>query len=217
MFELVQLFRGGRLWRGADLAERLGVSLRTLYRDIDRLVASGVPIEGERGVGYVLRVPVFLPPLTLTTAELEALHLGLALVARSGDATLAQAADGLRGKVDAVLPDARQGRDYAAGTTIHAPAPEGALAMLPGLRAAIRDRQVLSLVYTALDGAETRREVWPLHLEFWGRAWTLTAWCALRADFRAFRVDRIARLTPTGAVYPDRPGRRYADYLAAMG
>ncbi len=213
LFELVQQFRGGRLWRGKDLAERLGVSLRTLYRDIETLKAQGVPIEGERGLGYQLREPIFLPPLTLGTLELEALHLGLAWVGRSGDATLSEAADALRTKIDAVLPGDRQGRNYAAGVGIYAPMPEGPHQHLAGLRAAIRDQMVQSLGYTALDGAKTLREVRPLHLEFWGRVWTLTAWCELRDDFRAFRVDRITRVTPTGRRFRPEKGKLYGDYL----
>lgn len=216
LFELVQLFRGGRLWRGKDLSERLGVSLRTLYRDIDTLVASGVPIEGERGVGYVLRGPIFLPPLTLNEVELEALHLGLHWVGRSGDESLADGAERLRAKIDAVLPDDRKGRDFAAGTDIYAPMPEGAHRFLPDLRAAVRDQRKLSLTYASLSGSETQRVIRPLHIEFWGRVWTLTAWCELRDDFRAFRIDRIQRLTPTGARFRPESGRRYVDYLERL-
>lgn len=104
LFELLQLFRDGRTRRGRELAQKLEVSLRTIYRDIDTLVASGAPIEGELGVGYLLRAPIFLPLLTLTETELEALHLGVALVERSGDASLADAAMRPRAKIDAVLP-----------------------------------------------------------------------------------------------------------------
>ncbi len=216
LFNLVELFRGGRLWRGQDLAERLGVSVRTLYRDIGALIAAGIPIEGARGVGFQLREPLFLPPMTLGTEELEALHLGLVWVARSGDADLAEAATRLHAKIEAVLPGDRQGRDYAKDIAFYAPMPQGVHRHMPLLRQAIRAQQVLSLTYTRLDETQTRRIVWPLHLEFWGQAWTMTAWCTLRQDFRAFRVDRITYALRTGDRFTSRPGRRYSDYLAQM-
>ncbi|MHA1545135.1 MAG: helix-turn-helix transcriptional regulator, partial [Alphaproteobacteria bacterium] len=119
LFEIVQLFRGGRLWRGGDIATRLEVSLRTIYRDIDTLVASGVPIEGARGVGYILREPIFLPPLTLTTTELEALQLGMEMVRKMSDADLAEAAARLLTKIDAVLPGDRRGRDFLKSLSVY--------------------------------------------------------------------------------------------------
>ena len=92
LFELIQLLRDGRLHRGKDLAERLGVSLRTLYRDMDTLTVSGIPVEGERGLGYMMTAPITLPPLNLTLTELEALHLGLAVVSKAADEELQRAA-----------------------------------------------------------------------------------------------------------------------------
>ncbi len=108
LFDLIQLIRDGRLHRAADLAERLEVSVRTIYRDMDTLVASGIPVEGERGVGYILRAPIFLPPVTLTLTELEALHLGVALVRKAADPELQQAASSLSDKIDQALPDTRR-------------------------------------------------------------------------------------------------------------
>lgn len=213
LFEIIQLFRGGRLWRGQDLAERLGVSLRTVYRDIDTLIASGVPIEGERGVGYLLREPVFLPPLTLTHAELEALQLGARLVARLGDPSLVKAAEALLGKVDAVVPSDRQGVDLVAGVGLYGPSPEGEAAYLPVLREAIRRLRRLTLVYRRLDGVLTERLVRPLHLEHWGRVWTLSAWCELRGDFRVFRVDLIEAVE-VGEAFLEEPGKSFLDFLA---
>ncbi len=213
LFELVQLFRGGRFWRGKDLADALGVSLRTTYRDIDTLVASGVPVEGERGVGYILRAPIFLPPLTLTERELEALQLGARMIARTGDEALANAAETLLSKVNAVLPRDRQDKDFSEGVAIYAPAPHGPHAFLPLLREAVRNRCKLSLSYRRLDEAITARRVRPLSLEFWGNVWTLTAWCEWREDFRAFRIDRIEQAV-TEDSFQDEAGKTYADYLA---
>ena len=217
LFELIQLFRGGHLWRGRDLAERLEVSLRTIYRDIDTLIASGVPIEGERGVGYILRLPIFLPPLTLTTVELEALHLGVETVRRAGDPDLAEAASRLREKIDAVLPADRSAEDPLRGIGVLIATEQGPHRNLPALRAAIRTREILDITYTRLDEGGTRRRIRPLNLEYWGRVWTCTAWCELRNDFRVFRVDRIDHLAATGHIFQHQPGRRLQDYLERMG
>lgn len=214
LFELIQLFRGGRLWKGRDLAERLDTSLRTVYRDIDTLVASGIPIEGERGVGFILREPIFLPPLTLTRSELDALHLGVAMVARIGDATLGEAAARLREKIDAVLPSGRRGVDHAVGVAIYTPTPQGRHEHLPALRDAIAARRIVDIAYTKLDETHARRTIRPLHLEFWGQVWTLTAWCELRSDFRVFRVDRIERLEVCERSFRNERGKSYKDYLS---
>lgn len=215
LFELIQLFRGGRLWRGRDLAERLETSLRTTYRDIDTLIASGIPIESERGLGYILREPIFLPPLSLSRDELDALHVGMTLVARMGDETLAEAAARLTEKINAVLPTDRQGVNYAASIAIHAPVPKQH-ACLPALRSAIEARRTIRFAYSKLDGTYGQRTVRPLHLEFWGQVWTLTAWCELRSDFRVFRVDRIEHLELSETVFPRESGKSYRDYLMRL-
>lgn len=216
LFELVQLFRGGRLWRGRDLAERLETSLRTVYRDIDTLVASGIPIEGERGLGYILREPIFLPPLTLSQPELDALHLGVALVARMGDAALGEAAGRLTEKIDAVLPSGRRGIEHAVRIAIHTPTPQGRHDHIPILRDAIAARRIVDMAYRRLDETRARRTIRPLHLEFWGRVWTLTAWCELRSDFRVFRVERIECLEVTDRGFRDERGKSYKDYLSRL-
>lgn len=214
LFELVQLFRGGRLRTGRALAERLGVSLRTIYRDIETLIASGIPIEGERGVGYLLREPIFLPPLTLSHGELEALHLGVALVRQSADSELVAAASALMEKIDAVLPSDRPRFGHDWGVAVYGPTVEDAtLVALATLRQAIGRRECLSLVYRSLADRTTERVIRPLQVEYWGRVWTCTAWCELRHDFRVFRVDRIGRCAPTGAQFRAEPGKTLADYI----
>lgn len=213
LFELIQLFRSGQLWKGRDLAEELGVSLRTIYRDIETIVASGVPIEGERGLGYLLREPIFLPPLTLSTFELEALHLGLELALRVGDEKLADAANRIRKKVDAVIPGDRQGRDFASGIAFHIPTSNNTHGFLSVFRQAVNDQRKLNILYRRLDEARTERVIRPLYLEFWGRTWTLTAWCELKSDFRIFRVDHLEKVLVQEFFLKEK-GKTYKDYLA---
>ena len=214
LFELIQILRDGRLHRGKDLAERLEISLRTLYRDMDTLVASGIPVEGERGLGYMMTAPITLPPLNLTLTELEALHLGLSVVSKAADEELQRAAQTLSDKVDAVLPEDRAAPATGWGFAVYpfAEAARGFVHMAP-LRAAIRSRRVVEIAYAAPDKDETRRRVRPLQMEYWGRVWTLTTWCELRHDFRVFRVDRIRTLDVTFDTFEEEPGKTLADYL----
>ncbi len=217
LFELIQILRDGRLHRGTDMAKRLGVSLRTLYRDMDTLVASGIPVEGERGLGYMMTAPITLPPLNLSLTELEALHLGLAVVSKAGDDELKRAAKSLSEKVDAVLPEDRAAPATGWGFAVYpfAEAARGFVHMAP-LRAAIRSRRKVEITYSAPDRDETRRVVRPLQMEYWGRVWTLTSWCELREDFRVFRVDRIRTLDVRFDTFSEEPGRTLADYLEWM-
>ncbi|NNL72194.1 MAG: YafY family transcriptional regulator [Silicimonas sp.] len=214
LFDLIQILRDGRLHRGKDLAGRLKISLRTLYRDMDTLIASGIPVEGERGLGYVMTAPITLPPLNLTLTELEALHLGLTVVAKAADPELKRAAEALSAKVDAVLPEDRAAPATGWGFAVYpfAEATRGFVHMAP-LRAAIRSRRKIDITYAAPDGTDTRRRVRPLQMEYWGRVWTLTSWCELREDFRVFRVDRIRTLDVCFDTFEEEPGRTLADYL----
>lgn len=215
LFELIQILRDGRLHRGKDMAERLGVSVRTLYRDMETLVASGIPVEGERGLGYMMTAPITLPPLNLTLEELEALHLGLSVVSKAGDEALQRAAASLSEKVDAVLPEDRSAPANGWGFAVYpfAEAARGFVHMAP-IRAAIRSRRKIEIGYTSLAGEETARTVRPLQMEYWGRVWTLTAWCELRGDFRVFRVDRIATLDISFDTFEEEQGKTLADYMA---
>jgi predicted DNA-binding transcriptional regulator YafY len=217
LFELIQILRDGRLHRGKDLAERLEISLRTLYRDMDTLIASGIPVEGERGLGYMMTAPITLPPLNLTLTELEALHLGLAVVSKAADEELQRAAKSLSDKVDAVLPEDRAAPATGWGFAVYpfAEAARGFVHMAP-LRAAIRSRRKIDITYNTPDQPETRRRVRPLQMEYWGRVWTLTSWCELRNDFRVFRVDRIRTLDVSFDTFEEEPGKTLGDYLAQM-
>jgi len=217
LFELIQILRDGQLHRGQDLAERLEISLRTLYRDMDTLIASGIPVEGERGLGYMMTAPITLPPLNLTLEELEALHLGLAVVGKATDPEMQKAAQSLSAKIDAVLPEDRSAPASGWGFAVYPfeEAARGFMHMAP-LRAAIRSRRKVEITYRALDDRETKRTVRPLQMEYWGRVWTLTAWCEARDAFRVFRVDRISTLDVSFDTFEEEPGKTLADYFAQM-
>ena len=213
LFDIIQILRDGQLHRAQDIATRLEVSVRTIYRDMDTLVASGVPVEGERGVGYMITEAITLPPLTLTVAELEALNLGMAIVGEAADPDLKAAALSLADKVDAVLPTqvVAEADQWKFAVYPFADAARG-FAHMPTIRAAIRARQKLSITYTSKDGKVTARVIRPLHMEYWGRVWTLTAWCELRNDHRVFRVDLVQTAEAMPELFVDEPGKTLADY-----
>jgi predicted DNA-binding transcriptional regulator YafY len=214
LFDLIQVLRDGRLHKASDLADKMEVSVRTIYRDMDSLVASGIPVEGERGVGYILRAPVFMPPMALTQPELEALHLGAALVRQTADAELQEAATRVLTKIDQAMPDPMFGALDGCGKEIFA-APEVAASFrnMPVIRRAIREQLTLLIDYTALDGSHSRRRIRPLQMEYWGRAWTCTGWCETREDFRVFRVDRINETLVPGDRFESESGKTLLDYL----
>ena len=215
LLDLVRLLSDGRLHRAEDLARRLGVSQRTIYRDMDTLIASGVPIAGERGLGYAATAAITLPPLNLSLPELEALHLGLAVVGEAGDDELKEAARTLSEKVDAVLPEDRSARGASFGFATHAFAEASrGFRHMPTIRAAIKARQKLRLI---LPGDPIpRRIARPLRLDYWGRVWTVTCWCETTKTFALHRVDLIEELTALPQLFMDEPGRTLADYQATL-
>ena len=213
LFDIIQILRDGQLHRAQDMADALEVSVRTIYRDMDTLVASGVPVQGERGVGYMITEAISLPPLTLTAHELEALNLGMAIVAQAADDDLKAAAGSLADKIDAVLPErtVAEADKWKFAVYPFADAVRG-FAQMPTLRAAIRARQKLRLTYHSKGDRITTRTIRPLHMEYWGRVWTLTSWCELRKDFRVFRVDLIQSAEALPQMFVDEPGKRLSDY-----
>jgi predicted DNA-binding transcriptional regulator YafY len=215
LVHIMQILRDGELHRAQDIASRLGVSVRTIYRDMDTLSASGIPVEGERGVGYRASDSITLPPLTLTGVELEALNLGVAIVAEAADADLKRAAETLAAKIDAILPTETIAEADAWQFAVYpfADAARG-FSHMATLRAAIKARQKLHLGYRRSDGALTERRIRPLRMEHWGRVWTLTAWCETRADFRVFRVDLIEEARPLPELFTDEPGKTLRDFQA---
>jgi predicted DNA-binding transcriptional regulator YafY len=217
LFRIVQFLRGRRLSTAAFLAGRLGVSQRTVYRDVRDLSLSGVPIEGEAGVGYRLRSGFDVPPLMFTLDEIEALAVGARMVEAWGGPVLAESARTAIEKIVAALPAERraaveQTRLYAPGFHVDGQAME----RLERVRDAIGARRVLRLDYRDANGRSSVRDVRPLALYFWGGAWTLGAWCEGRNDWRNFRIDRIAALETLARHYPDEPGKRLADFIRAM-
>ncbi|MGN7727086.1 helix-turn-helix transcriptional regulator [Luteimonas sp. 22616] len=217
LFLIIHALRGRRAALPArSLAETLGVSLRTIYRDVADLQVSGVPIEGEAGVGYMLRKGADIPPLMFNAAELEALVVGTRFVRAFGGERLGVAARAALLKIEAVLPPDL--RERSRRTRIFAPVIPGrheARGPVDRLHAAIESRALLQLDYRDVDGRITAREVEPLCLAFWGGVWTLGAWCRLRADFRNFRPDRIAAIHDTGRSFDDDPARGLEAYLRA--
>lgn len=213
LFDIIQILRDGRLHRAQDMADVLEVSVRTIYRDMDTLVASGVPVEGERGVGYMITEAISLPPLTLTVEELEALNLGMAIVAEAADDTLKAAAISLADKIDAVLPERTVADADKWKFAVYPFAdPVRGFSQMPILRAAIRAKQKLRLTYHSKGDRISSRTIRPLHMEYWGRVWTLTSWCELRDAFRVFRVDLIQSAEALPEMFVDEPGKRLSDY-----
>ncbi len=219
LFLIIHALRGRRSALPARrLAESLQISLRTVYRDVADLQRSGVPIEGEAGVGYVLRRGTDVPPLMFGVEELEALVVGTRFVGAFGGPQLALAARAALLKIHAVLPEPLRQRTRR--TRIYAPELADrieATDVLDRLRAAIEAHRVLRVDYRDKDGHTSQREVEPLCLSFWGDTWTLGAWCRLRADFRSFRADRLAHFADTGELFAERPGRDLAGYLRTLG
>jgi len=205
LFRLVEILRSKRLATGSWLAEQQGVSLRTLYRDIADLSLSGVPIEGEAGVGYRLRYRMDVPPLLFDPAELEALLVGSRMVQAWGDGDLAQAATAALAKIHNVLPELL--RREAQQAQLFIPLQTGDRPHhLTELRRAVRKRRIVRMAYAREDGTASERTLWPLGLFFWGRNWTLVGWCLLRNGFRHFRVDRVQQLVVSDETFPDQAG-----------
>ncbi|MEM8591888.1 MAG: YafY family protein [Pseudomonadota bacterium] len=215
LIELIQILKDGRLHRAEDIARRLRVSPRTVYRDMHTLAASGLPVEGTRGIGYRITAAITLPPLNLTKVELEALHLGLAVVGDAQDQELQDAAKSLSAKIDAALPEDRRAAPTGFGFAVY-PFADTAFGFrhMPALRAAIRARQKVEICFISPQAERTERTIRPLQLDYWGRVWTVTAWCELRADFRTFRVDKIERLRVLPAIFTEEEGKRFDDFLA---
>jgi len=219
LLDLIQtLRRHRRPVAGATLARELGVSLRTLYRDIASLQAQGADIAGEAGLGYVLRPGFSLPPLMFNLDEIEALALGSRWVAARADQPLAGAAANALAKIAAVLP-----ADLSA--TLDAPAlivgPGEPIAagdaQLTALRQAIRAERKLLVAYVDGAGARSERLIWPMALAFFDRVRVVVAWCEARQGFRHFRIDRIAALESTEARYPRRRAALLREWRAAEG
>lgn len=217
LFDIIQIMRDGKMHTARDLADHLEVSERTIWRDMATLRASGVPVEGERGVGYMITAPITLPPMNLTMGELEALHLAVAILGEATDPELSKSAQSLAAKIDAVLPENAGPPSTGWGFAVYPFADAAAgFKHMPLLRDAVREKKLIRIKYLSLDDQVSTRLIRPLQLEYWGRVWTMSAWCELRDDFRVFRVDRIETLIDTGATFKAEDGKTLKDYLAKV-
>jgi len=216
LFRLVQVLRARRFATARSLAEALEVSERTIYRDVQDLSLSGVPIEGEAGVGYALRRDFDMPPLMFDFEEIEALTAGARMVQAWSSPALAKAAQSALDKIAVALPaDKRIAMDRTRlfAPSFHVDRELGKV--LDTMREAIVEGRRLSMQYRDEGGKASERRVRPLGLYFWGQKWTLAAWCEMREDFRNFRLDRAGNVS-LGNRFPDEPGKRLDDFLRAM-
>lgn len=213
LFRLVSELRSRGVCRAEDLAAHFEISVRTVYRDIAHLQGSGLPIEGEAGVGYLLRPGFDLPAMTFTYEQLDALAIGLSFVEVAGDTALSEAAREVRAKLQSPLPEPEQRKLEKA--PLFASRRQGrAPPTLAIVRRAIREKRVVRLSYGAGDGGQTQRRVRPLAIWAFTDGWLFVGWCELRGDFRAFRLDRISALEDTGERFGDDPEKGLAAYLA---
>jgi predicted DNA-binding transcriptional regulator YafY len=215
LFAIVQLLRGGRPVTARTLADRLEVSERTIYRDVDELTLCGVPVSGEPGRGYRLPKSFEIPPLMFERHEIEALVVGVRLVEAWCGPGLAASARSALARIRGVVPaelvggvdDARvYAPRFARGT-----APRNFEIVHRG----IAERRRLAIAYAGEDGAPSARTIRPLGLYYWGKVWTVAAWCELRVDFRSFRIDRM-RDPMLGEPFADEPGKTLEAFLARM-
>ncbi|WP_422085816.1 helix-turn-helix transcriptional regulator [Variovorax sp.] len=214
LFQIVQLIRGRRLTTAAFLAQRLEVSERTVYRDVADLQHQGVPIEGEAGMGYRLGAGFELPPLMFTQDEASALVAAARMAQSWVDPALARDIETGLGKILSVLPVAA--RVSAEALALYAPAMglDPALrARLQTLREAVQSHNKLRLAYRDVSGDASERTVRPLGCFYWGKVWTLSAWCELRDDFRGFRLDRMDAIDMLPDRFRDEPGKTLVDLL----
>jgi predicted DNA-binding transcriptional regulator YafY len=215
LFQIVQYLRSRRLTTASQLAQWLEVSERTVYRDIRDLELSGVPVDGEAGVGYRLRKGFDLPPIMFTFDEVEALVAGVRMIEAWGGPALAASGRSAMAKIALALPPER--RESVQSTRLFAPGfhvDSRVAAMLELTRQAVLQRRKMRLVYERLDGDKpVARLVRPFGLYFWGAKWTLTAWCELRNDYRTFRLDRIQTAETTEEEFREEPGRSLEEFL----
>ncbi len=205
LLDLIQILRRHRFpVAGTSLADELGISLRTLYRDIDTLKSQGAHIDGEPGVGYILRPGFMLPPLMFSEEEIEALVLGGRWVAAQTDAPLGKAARNALTKIAAVLPADLQRSLETSSLLVPFQRPPAGDTELPVIREAIRTERKLRITYSDEQDNRTSRTIWPFALGFFERVRMVAAWCEMRRDYRHFRTDRIRSLKITDVSYPRR-------------
>lgn len=206
LFRIIQILRGRRTAvTGRQLAEELGISLRSLYRDMAELIAQNVPVRGEAGTGYILDEGYDMPPLMLTADELEAAILGAAWVMKRGDPALGRAARDLIAKIAHATPESLRPvlLDATLKPISFKTVPVETFDMAQ-VRRALRDRVRLAVTYRDADGGVTDRTIWPIFIAYLEEVRIIVAWCERRQDFRHFRTDRIQALAVTAARIPER-------------
>ena len=214
LFRLVNELRARDISRAEDLAAYFEISVRSVYRDIAHLQASGLPIEGAAGVGYILRPGFDLPAMTFTFEQLDALALGLSFVEVAGDASLSEAATEVRAKLQASLPEPHKRK--LENAPLFATRRDGRASPVTKLvRRAVREAKVLRLRYRDRDETLSDRRVRPLAIWAFTDGWLFAAWCELRRDFRAFRIDRIASIEDTGDSFVSGPSQDLQAYMSA--
>lgn len=214
LFQILLLLGRGKVTTAQRLATTLEISERTVYRDIQDLMACGVPIDGAAGVGYILRSGYQIPPLMFTAEELEALTLGTRVVQSWADKNLGQAADNALAKIEAALPPRL--KKNAAEQRLFVPdfhVPPAVIEAMATVRGALNEQRKICFGYTRADGAPSERRVRPLGLFYWGGKWTLGAWCELRHDFRDFRLDRMHSVQSLAESFGPEPGKTLRDYF----
>ncbi|HET7162043.1 MAG TPA: YafY family protein [Rhodanobacteraceae bacterium] len=217
LFLIIHALQGRRTALPARrLADSLGVSLRTVYRDVADLQTSGVAIEGEAGVGYLLRKGSDIPPLMFTAEELESLVVGTRFVRAFAGDRLTKGAQSAMLKIDAVLPMELRGRAERSRVFVPQRWFEARTGVIDALHEAISARRVLQIEYRDHAGETSLRQIEPLCLACWGHVWTLGAWCRLRLGFRNFRPDRM-QFAATGEIFAETRERGLDAYLAQAG
>jgi predicted DNA-binding transcriptional regulator YafY len=218
LFQIVHHLRARRLTTGAQLAEWLNVSLRTVYRDIQDLSLSGVPVRGEAGMGYRIDRSYDLHPVMFTPDEVEAVVFGLRMAASFAGPDLLPHTQSALARITLALPEARRGEMEA--SRLFAPRVERdslTSERIGPLRQAASAKKLVECKYIDESGGRTHRVIRPLGLFFWGRVWTLAGWCELRNDFRSFRLDRMEDLIVLKAQFIDEPEKSLDTFLERVG
>lgn len=218
LFQMVQFLRKRhRAVTARAIGEEFGVCTRTVYRDIQDLIGSGVPVVGEAGVGYLMDKRYLLPPMMFDIHELEALMLGIGMVKNWTDREFAAQAANAQKKIQAVLtPELLERMQQLVLYAMPSCSKLPWQVSFSGIRQCILDRRKLEFSYTDERGRATTRTVRPLAMVFFGPVWLLAAWCEKRCDFRNFRLDRIGELELTQEIFADEPGKTLPCYIDAM-
>lgn len=218
LFQILTLMRGRRTAiTAAQLSEALEVSVRTIYRDVNALICSGVPVEGEAGIGYFLRPGYQIPPLMFDADETLALLLGVKMVKAWTDPDLGKAAERAAAKILSVLPDALlQQAELSPYQVPYFASGDIEREKHGRLRRACEQHRIIAIQYEDAQGRPSERRLWPLGLTYWGEKWTLIAWCEKRQDYRHFRIDRITHLDISQEHYPQHAERSLRHFLAKI-